>query len=214
MSSPLIDPKLLDLPEHFDDAIRAYKSSTRYIPKPLQQQLFELARHRCTICLAPWLQIHHIDELSEGGVTEYANLIVLCPNCHTRVHADGIPSKDELRQYKLKQELAYEFPIISKLSEAECAYIRNLASVPPEAQITFSSSSAHIVDSGAQDVSTQSAHNHEKFRNLLESGIIALNMGIPVTNSDGKEFHVGRALQPTSKGIKWVRYLAEVGRLP
>ena len=86
MTQPLLDRNSYDHPEHFDDDIRTYRTSERYVPTPLEHHLFELASHRCTICHAPWLEIHHIDELSEDGKTEYDNLIVLCPNCHTRVH--------------------------------------------------------------------------------------------------------------------------------
>lgn len=83
MTRPLIDRQSLDHPEHFDDEIREYKSNARYKPTALEQLLFEMAGHRCTICDAPWLEINHITELAEGGKTEYDNLIVLCPNCHT-----------------------------------------------------------------------------------------------------------------------------------
>ena len=84
MGKPLIDRTLYDHPEHFDDLIREYISSNRYIPTPLEDLLFEQCGHRCTICNAPLCEIHHIEFLEEGGITEYDNLIVLCPNCHTR----------------------------------------------------------------------------------------------------------------------------------
>lgn len=138
MGKPLVDRTNYDHPEHFDDTIREYRTSKRYIPTPLESLLFELAGHRCTICHAPWLEIHHIKELEHGGETVFENLIVLCPNCHTRVHAQGIPSPEELRHYKLKQEIAYELPIINRLTDDEKALIREVASLPPEKQIIFS----------------------------------------------------------------------------
>lgn len=216
MTQPLIDRTLFDHPEHFDDEIRAYKSSTRYVPTPLEQQLFELAGHRCTICLAPWLEIHHIEELSAGGKTEYANLIVLCPNCHTRVHASGsgCPTKEELRHYKRKQEIAYELPVISRLSEAERTFIRNLAAVPLIEQFSFSPDLVQNAGSALSSGSNAAIANQENFRCLLEFGMIALIKGIPVLTSDGKEVFVGHSLQPTAKGIRWVNYLASTGRLP
>ena len=215
MSRPLIDPKMLDHPEHFDDEIREYKSPKRYVPTALEQQLFELAGHRCTICSAPWLEIHHIEEISDGGKTEYANLIVLCPNCHTQVHASGIPSKDELRHYKLKQEIAYELPPIGRLSESERTFIRKLAAVPLIEQ--FSTSPDLVQNTGSAAFSNGSkelTETQENFRCLLEFGIIALDKGMPVKNADGKEFFVGRSLLPTAKGVRWVNYLARIGRLP
>ena len=214
MSQPLIDPKLLDHPEHFDDEIRAYKSCKRYVPTALAQQLFELAGHRCTICSAPWLEIHHIEEISEGGKTEHANLIVLCPNCHTRVHASGTPGKDELRHYKRKQEIASELPVISRLSEAERAFIRRLAAVPLVEQFSFSPDLVQNADSALSNGSNASTDNRENFRCLLEFGMVGLIKGMPVKNADGKEFFVGGSLQPTAKGVRWVNYLADIGRLP
>ncbi len=214
MSQPLIDPKLFDHPEHFDDEIRAYKSSKRYVPTPIEQRLFEQAGHRCTICLAPWLEIHHIEEISEGGTTEYANLIVLCPNCHTRVHASGIPSKDELRHYKLKLEIADELPTIGRLSEAERTFVCNLAAVPLAEQISFSADLGQNGESALSIGSKVPIDSHENFRCLLKYGIIALVKGTPVKNSDGKVFFVGGSLQATAKGVRWVNYLADTGRLP
>ncbi len=214
MAQPLIDRKLLDHPEHFDDEIRAYKSSKRYVPTALEQRLFEQAGHHCTICSAPWLEIHHIDELSGGGKTEYANLIVLCPNCHTRVHALGTPTKDELRHYKLKLEIADELPTIGRLSEAERTFIRNLAAEPLDQQFSFSPDSVQNADSESSNGGKVSTGEQESFRCLLEYGIIALFKGIPIKKSDGNEFFVGRSLRPTAKGIRWVNYLANTGRLP
>lgn len=34
----------------------------------------------------PYLQVHHVDELSGGGEDTLENVIALCPNCHYRVH--------------------------------------------------------------------------------------------------------------------------------
>lgn len=124
MNRPLLDRSTYDHPEHFDDEIRAYRTSARYIPTPLESLLFEMSAHRCTICLAPRVEIHHIDELAEGGQTTYENLIVLCPNCHTRVHIEGVPSKAELKHYKLKQEIAYQLPILSHLLQRQANHTR------------------------------------------------------------------------------------------
>lgn len=34
----------------------------------------------------PFLEVHHIDFLSEGGADELDNMVALCPNCHRKVH--------------------------------------------------------------------------------------------------------------------------------
>jgi len=70
MGKPLIDRSSYDHPEHFDDVIREYRTSERYLPTPLEHLLYEMAGHRCTICSAPWLEVHHIEELADDGATE------------------------------------------------------------------------------------------------------------------------------------------------
>lgn len=51
----------------------------------------------CEIC--SWKEtsrdLHHIIEVSEGGLTEINNLISVCPNCHRMIH-NNLISKDSL----------------------------------------------------------------------------------------------------------------------
>lgn len=74
--------------------------SSRYIPKKVQRQLRENARDRCCVCghLIPVDEIileieggtlhqHHIIYFSEGGENAEENLLLVCPSCHTRIHA-------------------------------------------------------------------------------------------------------------------------------
>ena len=35
----------------------------------------------------PYLEPHHLRRVSDGGPDHPAHVIVLCPNCHRRVHA-------------------------------------------------------------------------------------------------------------------------------
>lgn len=46
----------------------------------------------------PYLQVHHIHELSDGGSDAPENVVALCPNCHYRVHhgQDGESYNQEL----------------------------------------------------------------------------------------------------------------------
>lgn len=48
----------------------------------------------------PFLEVHHIQRLSDGGADDPANVIALCPNCHRRVHygQDGEAFDRELRR--------------------------------------------------------------------------------------------------------------------
>jgi HNH endonuclease len=214
MSKSLLDRSTYDHPEHFDDEIRAYRSSKRYFPTPLENLLYELASHRCTVCHAPWLEIHHIDELSEGGATEYDNLIVLCPNCHTRVHAEGIPSKTELRHYKLKQEIAYGLPVLSRLTEHEWDFVRTLAEKNISEQLAYSERTWRTVTAPTQEEAIEKTKIEVGYLTLQESEIVVVELGFVVTLASGNEVDVTLHSRVTGKGVKWIRYLKETKRIP
>lgn len=201
-------------PEHFDDEIRAYRSSKRYIPTPLENLLFELAGHRCTLCHAPWLEIHHIEELSDGGKTEYENLIVLCPNCHTRVHADGIPSKEELRHYKTKQEISHELPVLSRLTTDERAFVQEIAKKSPQDQLVFSKRIHRDIKANTQDEAVETMKREIGYFHLQESGMVAVDLENVVTRAEGDTVLVALRIRITGKGTKWLRYLNETNRVP
>jgi HNH endonuclease len=214
MTAPLLDRSQFGPPEHFDDEIRAYKSSTRYIPTPLESILFELAGHRCTICNAPWLEIHHIEELADGGSTEYDNLIVLCPNCHTRVHSEAIPSKEELKHYKKRQEIAYELPVLSRLSSEERAFIKDLACKTREQQIVFSKRVHEEITAASHGEAVEKLKHRVGYFELQESGMVTVDLGNSIGMGDGKSVSVSLQIQLTGKGIKWIRYLQSTNRVP
>jgi hypothetical protein len=69
-------------------------------PDVVAQKLYE-ANGRCQRChqLAPfirnidntpYLEVHHIDRLADGGDDTLENTIALCPNCHRRYHYGSI----------------------------------------------------------------------------------------------------------------------------
>ncbi|HOX97057.1 MAG TPA: HNH endonuclease signature motif containing protein [bacterium] len=49
----------------------------------------------------PYLEIHHIDEVCNGGADSPENLVALCPNCHRRV-TSGIDAKEYNMEIKRK----------------------------------------------------------------------------------------------------------------
>lgn len=55
----------------------------------------------------PYLEVHHVYELGEGGSDTPSSVIALCPTCHSRVHyaKDGDKYNEELRE-KVENELA------------------------------------------------------------------------------------------------------------
>jgi 5-methylcytosine-specific restriction endonuclease McrA len=54
----------------------------------------------------PYLHVHHIQELSEGGEDAPENVACLCPNCHYRVHhgKDGGEFNEKIRDKILDKE--------------------------------------------------------------------------------------------------------------
>lgn len=214
MATPLLDRTQFGPPEHWDDIVRAYRSSARYVPTALEQLLFELAGHRCTICKAPWMEIHHIHEHEKGGETKYENLIVLCPNCHTRVHAEGVPSNAELRHYKTKQEIAYELPILDRLSAAEREFLRELATKPVEQRLAFSKRYHKKVAAPDQDQAVESFRIEVGYFELQRNEMARVELEYVVTLEEGTAVSVSLRAHLTGKGTKWLQYLEATKRVP
>jgi hypothetical protein len=94
-----------EIPEHYE------KSSTISIKRSeiIKTYAISRARGKCEGCKneapflkingQPYLEVHHIDELSKGGSDSPINVIALCPNCHARVtHGkDGKEYNEKLR---------------------------------------------------------------------------------------------------------------------
>jgi 5-methylcytosine-specific restriction endonuclease McrA len=107
---------------------RAYESIVDEVPKKLTEVMrrersrliaeYAFARSSgvCEGCLnpapflrrnnQPYLEIHHIAELSAGGSDHPANVAAVCPNCHSRVtHGkDGKEFNSEIRARILQRE--------------------------------------------------------------------------------------------------------------
>jgi 5-methylcytosine-specific restriction protein A len=41
----------------------------------------------------PYLEVHHVKQLADGGDDTIENAVALCPNCHRRVHSQGLESE-------------------------------------------------------------------------------------------------------------------------
>jgi 5-methylcytosine-specific restriction endonuclease McrA len=214
MTTPLLDRTKFGPPEQWDDIVRAYRSSARYIPTALEQLLFELAGHRCTICKAPWMEIHHIQELENGGETKYENLIVLCPNCHTRVHSEGVPSNEELRHYKTKQEIAYELPILDRLSTEERAFLTELSTKTIEQRLAFSKRYWKDVTASDQDQAVESYRVEIGYVELQRNEMARVELESAISLACGNSVSVSLRVHLTGKGTKWLQYLEATNRVP
>ncbi len=76
--------------------------------------IIELAKRRskgsCELCekkapfenndKKPYLEVHHIDWLSEGGADILSNVVALCPNCHRKMHV--LNKKNDIEKLKEK----------------------------------------------------------------------------------------------------------------
>ncbi|MCX2181062.1 HNH endonuclease [Streptomyces sp. SKN60] len=79
------------------------------VPRPLARQLFVEAGHRCAIptCRATPLEIAHIVPWARVRRHEFHNMIVLCPNCHTRFDRGDI---DRQAMFRYKELLRLSDP--------------------------------------------------------------------------------------------------------
>lgn len=55
----------------------------------------------------PFLEVHHVDELGEGGSDDPSRVCAVCPNCHQEIHhgKDGEDLNNRLRE-RLENGLA------------------------------------------------------------------------------------------------------------
>ncbi|NTW62253.1 HNH endonuclease [Candidatus Saccharibacteria bacterium] len=103
------------------------------IPRDLKRRVLVEAGHRCAIptCRSTQIEIAHIIPWEKVKKHEYENLIVLCPNCHTRFHNDEIDIKS-IRQYKAQLRF-----LIETYSKFELDVIDTLYTVPAGHGIPF-----------------------------------------------------------------------------
>ena len=61
-----------------------------------------------TVAGTPYLEPHHIDRLSDGGLDRPDVVGAICPTCHRRIHhgSDGKTLNDRLREAIASKEKA------------------------------------------------------------------------------------------------------------
>lgn len=203
-----------DHPEHHKDKIAEYSSDGRYVPVPLGDLLLEQAGHRCTVCNAPYVDIHHINPIEKGGKTEYDNLIVLCPNCHRRVHKENIPDARQLKHYKLKLEVTSELPVIGHLSTDEKFFIKELSIIESNELVLFNRRYYYqAIQLQDDDEARKFARRSIGLLGLETNGIITSVFGLIVRLADSNGWSVELYVRVTPKGIKWIDYLKKSEKL-
>ena len=75
----------------------------RKTPIDVQRLVLHESGYRCAnpICRTiVTLDMHHLDNVSKGGLSSAENLLALCPNCHRLHHQGHIPT-ESLRTWKM-----------------------------------------------------------------------------------------------------------------
>lgn len=76
------------------------------------------ANGRCEVCASPapfidgdgmpYLEVHHVKPLAEGGSDRVGNAIAVCPNCHRRAHFSGDKTEFATQAYRKLPRLTTE----------------------------------------------------------------------------------------------------------
>lgn len=84
---------LIDIKDDNEDFYKARKYTRSIYIKELAKKF---ASGICQLCRnpapfndknrIPFLEVHHIEYLSQGGADEINNVVALCPNCHKKMH--------------------------------------------------------------------------------------------------------------------------------
>lgn len=77
--------------------------SRRQISEEEKITAFGRSEHKCQMCSKPFkdygeAEYHHVERYADGGKTDLSNIMVLCPQCHDKIHGRGeieLPSEDE-----------------------------------------------------------------------------------------------------------------------
>jgi len=107
---PTADPDELDLrvrrlrkravetqPPGSKQPVRVETTTSAYVRDPaVKAWVLENANGKCELCLQPapftdaqgfpFLEVHHVTMLADGGADTISNAAALCPNCHRRLH--------------------------------------------------------------------------------------------------------------------------------
>lgn len=66
---------------------------------PIENDVLRRAQFKCVACHAPFVEVHHITPLSEGGTHTVDNLAVLCQACHA-IYGANPAYKEQIKQMR------------------------------------------------------------------------------------------------------------------
>lgn len=93
------------------------------IPKAVRDKVLVDAMHRCCLCPEHHdiIDLHHLEQISEGGPNTEDNLMAICPTCHAKIHRiRNRYTPDQLRMYKERwvQLCAQGLPLDVRIAQA------------------------------------------------------------------------------------------------
>lgn len=111
--------KKLSKPDGIKEPEKTYSNVTNYARDPkVKAWVLKEADGRCECCEAdapfitaegePFIEIHHLRRLSDGGSDTVSNAAALCPNCHREIHYGINKSTLISAMYKKISRLVHE----------------------------------------------------------------------------------------------------------
>lgn len=91
------------------------------IPRTTEKLIFQQANSRCPFCGCDevgLLVIHHIVPRASGGSNAPGNLILVCRNCHARIHSGTIPDEEVRRVKRSLGAVIFQMPGTSRRDAA------------------------------------------------------------------------------------------------
>jgi 5-methylcytosine-specific restriction protein A len=90
----------IDRPAGTKKPKRIVRSVYGFVRSPeVKAYVLQQANGRCEVCTSPapfldvdgmpFLEVHHVKPLADGGSDRVGNAIAVCPNCHRRAHFSG-----------------------------------------------------------------------------------------------------------------------------
>lgn len=162
------------------------------IPAAVKRAILVESGHRCAIptCRQTTMEIAHIIPWAKTQDNSFENLIVLCPNCHTRY--DQKAEIDQLSIKMYKQNLAL---LNNRYSELERRVFEVLAQ----------SGERVIVVGAGSDILL---HNAVKDGFLEDKHVQGLNLDIAGSNGFKKSFPLSFTYWVTDSGVEFIRRYA------
>ena len=111
--------KTLPKPSGIKKPEKTYSNVTNYVRDPkVKAWVLKEANGRCESCEAdapfttaegePFLEVHHLRRLADGGSDTVSNAVALCPNCHREMHYGINKSTLVSSMYKKVSRLVHE----------------------------------------------------------------------------------------------------------